>query len=59
MDCTEMISKMDKQRKWKNVNNEEGRTNYRKLKKKSKRATARLRRDVTEAYVTESWNCKE
>jgi len=39
MDCTEMISKMDKQRKWKNVNNEEGRTNYRKLKKKSKRAT--------------------
>jgi hypothetical protein len=39
MDCTEMISKMDKQRKWKNVKNEEGRNNYRELKKELKRAT--------------------
>jgi len=28
----EVINKMDKQRKWKNVNNEEGRQNYRRLK---------------------------
>jgi hypothetical protein len=28
----EMISKMDEQRKWKNVNNDEGRRNYRDRK---------------------------
>lgn len=39
MDYTEMISKMDEQRKWKNVNNEEGSNNYRELKKEFKRAT--------------------
>jgi len=33
IDFTEMISKMDEQRKWKNVNNEEGSNNYRELKK--------------------------
>ena len=29
----EMISKMGERRKWKNVNNEEGRRNYRRLRK--------------------------
>jgi hypothetical protein len=35
----EMISKMDERRKWKNVNNEEGRKNYRRLRNELKRAT--------------------
>ena len=35
----EMISKMDKRRKWKNVNTEEGRGNYRRLRNELKRAT--------------------
>jgi type I site-specific restriction endonuclease len=35
----EMISKMDERRKWKNVNNEEGRRNYRRLRNELKRAT--------------------
>ena len=32
----EMISKIDKRRKWKNVNTEEGRRNYRRLRNKLK-----------------------
>jgi hypothetical protein len=39
MDYKEMISKIDKRRKWKNVNTEEGRKNYRRLRDKLKRAT--------------------
>ena len=35
----EMISKMDEWRKWNNVNNEEGRKNYRRLMNKLKRTT--------------------
>jgi type I site-specific restriction endonuclease len=35
----ETISKMEEQRKWKNVNNEEGRKNYRRLRNELKRAT--------------------
>ena len=35
----EMISKMDERRKWKNVNTEEGRKNYRRPRKELKRAT--------------------
>jgi len=34
-----MISKMGERRKWKNVNNEEGRRNYRRLRNELKRAT--------------------
>ena len=34
-----MISKMDERRKWKNVNTEEGRKNYRRLRNELKRAT--------------------
>jgi hypothetical protein len=33
-----MISKMDERRKWKNVNTEEGRKNYRRLRNELKRA---------------------
>jgi len=35
----EMISRMDERRKWKNVNTEEGRKNYRMLRNELKRAT--------------------
>jgi hypothetical protein len=35
----EMIGKMDAQRKWKNVNNEESRQIYRKLRRISKNRT--------------------
>jgi len=34
-----MISKMEERRKWKNVNTEEGRKNYRRLRNELKRAT--------------------
>jgi hypothetical protein len=34
-----MISKMDERRKWKNVNTQKGRKNYRRLRNKLKRAT--------------------
>ena len=35
----ELISKMDERGKWKNVNAEEGRKNYRRLRNELKRAT--------------------
>jgi len=35
----EMVSKMDKRRKWKNVNTEEGRKNHRRLRNELKRVT--------------------
>ena len=35
----EMISNMDERRKWKNVNTEEGRKNYRRLRNELKRTT--------------------
>ena len=35
----EMISKMDERMKWKNVNTEDGRRNYRRLSNELKRAT--------------------
>jgi hypothetical protein len=35
----EMINKMDERRKWKSVNNEEGRKNYRRLNHELRRAT--------------------
>jgi uncharacterized membrane-anchored protein len=45
----EMISKMDERRKWKNVNNEEGRKNYRKLRNKLKRATDNAKEEYLES----------
>jgi hypothetical protein len=45
----EMISKMDQQRKWKNVNNEEGRKNYRRLRNELKRATDNVKKEYLES----------
>ena len=44
----EMISKMDERRKWKNVNVEEGRKNYRKLREELKRATDNTKKEYLE-----------
>jgi len=44
----EMISKMDEQRKWKNVNTEEGRRNYRRLRNELKRATEKAKKEYIE-----------
>jgi hypothetical protein len=41
----EMISKMDKRRKWKDVNTEEGRKNYRRLRKELKRVTDNAKKE--------------
>jgi hypothetical protein len=50
-----MINKYDERRKWKNVNNEEGRKNYRRLRNELKRATDKAKT----AYVTRSWDLNE
>ena len=55
----EMISKMDERRKWKNVNNEEGRKNYRRLRNESKKATDNAKKNILRTYVTKLWNFKE
>jgi hypothetical protein len=44
----EMISKMDERRKWKNVNTEEGRKNYRKLRNELKRITDNAKKEYLE-----------
>ena len=44
----EMISKTDERRKWKNVNTEEGRKNYRRLRNKLKRATDNAKKEYLE-----------
>jgi len=41
----EMISKMYERRKWKNLNTEEGRRNYRKLRNELKRATEKAKKE--------------
>jgi len=41
----EMISKMSERRKWKNVNSEESRENYRRLRKELKRATDNAKKE--------------
>ena len=43
----EMISKMD-ERRWKNVNTEEGRKNYQRLRNKLKRATDNAKKEYLE-----------
>jgi len=48
-----MISKMDERRKLKNVNAEEGRTNYRRLRKKLKRATDNAKKEYLENICNE------
>jgi hypothetical protein len=49
----EMISKMDELRNWKNVNNEEGRKNYRRLRKKFKRAMYNAKKEYLESICYE------
>jgi len=41
----EMLIKMDERRKWKNVNTEEGRKNYRRLRNELKRATDNAKKE--------------
>jgi hypothetical protein len=43
-----MISKMDERRKWKNVNTEEGRRNYRRLRDELKRDTEKTKKEYLE-----------
>ena len=43
-----MISKMDERRRWKNVNTEEDRKNYRRLRNKLKRATDNAKKEYLE-----------
>jgi molecular chaperone GrpE (heat shock protein) len=49
----EMISKMDEQRKWKNVNTEESRRNYRRLRNKLKIDTEKAKKEYLENTCTE------
>jgi len=49
----EMISKMDERRKWKNVNTEEGRTNYRRLRNELKRTTDNAKKEYLENMCNE------
>jgi hypothetical protein len=50
----EMISKMNERRKLKNVNNKEGRKNYRRLRNELKRATDNAKNEFLRAYATRS-----
>ena len=47
------MSKMDERRKWKNVNNEEGRRIYRRLRNELKRATETARKGYLENICNE------
>jgi len=49
----EMISKMDERRKCKNVNTEEGRGNYRRVRNELKRATEKARKGYLENICNE------
>jgi len=49
----EMISKMDERRKWKNVSTEEGRKNYRRLRKELKRDTDNDKKEYLENICNE------
>jgi hypothetical protein len=51
-----MISKMDERRKWKNVNTEEGRRNYRRLRNDLKRATEKAKTNILRTHVKRLWN---
>jgi len=48
-----MISKIDKRRKWKNVNTEEGKKNYRRLRNELKRATENAKNEYLENICNE------
>ena len=55
----EIISKMDEQRKWKNVNTEEVRRNYTRLRNELKRGTERPERNTLRTYAMRLGKCKE
>jgi hypothetical protein len=45
----EMVSKMDERRKWRSVNNEEGKKNYRRLNNELRRATDKTKLEYLES----------
>ena len=49
----EMITKMGERRKWKKVNTEEGRKNYRRLRNELKRATDNVKKEYLENICNE------
>jgi hypothetical protein len=53
----QMISKMDEQRKWKKLNNEEGRKNYRRLRNKLERSTGKTRKECLESMEFQRIGC--
>jgi hypothetical protein len=55
----EMFSKIDERKKWKNVNIEEGRKNYRRLRNELKRAKIIPKRNILGSYVKKLWNLKK
>ena len=44
---------MDERRKWKNINTEEGRRNYRRLRNELKRTTEKAKKEYLENTCTE------
>jgi hypothetical protein len=48
-----MINKMDERRKWKNVNNEEVRKNYRRLRNELKGATDNTKKEYLDSICDE------
>jgi hypothetical protein len=44
---------VDERRKWKNVNNEEGRRNYRRMRNELKRATEKAKNEYLENIYNE------
>jgi hypothetical protein len=49
----EMLGKIDERRKWKNVNTEEGKKNYRRLRNELKRATDSAKKEYLENICNE------
>jgi len=54
-----MISKIDVRRNWKNINTEEGRRKYRRLRNELKRATEKTKKNVLGKHVQGLWNFTE
>ena len=55
----EIFGKMDERRNWNNVNTEEGRKNYRRLRNELKRATGNAKKNILRTYITKLCNFKE
>jgi hypothetical protein len=53
MDYRETINRKDEQRKWKNVNNKEGRQNCRRLRNELKRTTDKAKNEYPESICDE------